>query len=80
MKKSVFWGVTSCTLENLQMFQANELTLFMKMDAAHSSERYVNLYHTVRHHLPEVSVLHTHRRENTNVKGCNPDQKQFSLF
>jgi len=73
-------GCDTVYVRNLQMFQANELTLFVKMDAAHSSETCVNLYQTIRHHLPEVSVLHTHRRENTNVRGRSPDLKKVSLL
>jgi len=66
-------------VRNLQMFQANELTLFVKMDASHSSEMYVNLYQTIGHHLPEVSVFYTHLRENTNTLQTGL-KKKVSLF
>jgi hypothetical protein len=41
----------------------------LKMEVAVCSETIVSIYQTTRHHIPEESILYSHRHENLN--SCN---------
>jgi hypothetical protein len=49
----------------MKIFAASIIrAIALMMEAARTSETFVNFYQTTRRYNPEVSHLHTHRREN----------------
>jgi hypothetical protein len=69
MKNAVFWDVAPCRyfvnrrFGGMYRLHHQGKNPRVMMEAIHSSETSVNKIST-RRHIPEVAILHIHRREN----------------
>jgi hypothetical protein len=73
VKKADFWVVAPCSLVDVNRrfrdacylhHYGDDLLITLMMEAASTSEMSVNIYQTAWLHNPEVSHLHTRRRDN----------------
>jgi hypothetical protein len=58
-KITVYWDVTPCCLIN--MYRRFKENLWIITEAGGSSETFVRIHQTVRHHRPENDLIHNHK-------------------